>query len=1189
MRRDVVKLPFAVMVSALLILTLSWSVQITAAEGTGKSTPSVSPAHLNLLRLARQGKLGSAAPTVYKVQGASIEAIAGAKKAADRKVKSQSDSAASGETRSVFRAPDEASRQAMAASLARHLMNSGVSADGRDLPLLRALNELNAAGSVSLASTRLQSATEEGFTPVHESEPNDTWTAAQAITFGNAVEADGTPDVDVDVYSFEGQAGEYIRLEASPTGDQGWVTMLLFDPDSLEIYGGLYALERSAVMDSRIMPPIWGGGNMIGKNLEKSGVYHVMVFTHPGNIVYYRTDALKADVEEDSSSPVGYRLTLASLPVRPVSGVLMDDLGQTVAGADISFWSSDYYNGSRIVSGRDGSFALSLPEGEYWVSVQSPAGSRYPSDQISQSLTVASGGAKVDLTLKSGVIFSGRVVEDRGPAVAWAGFSLSDEKNYQYRWASADSNGEFSLAVFPGTFNLYIYPGWQYPNQPVTQGVQVQADMRYDITIDTGKRVSGRVLGPDGAVLGQAEIVFQGVSDTRYAYADDNGQYMVALPAGDYSVTVIPAERSNVPPQALGGISMQSGDLALDLQLKAGAVLTGLVVDDRGNAVPDAQINLWYDYWSVYNADTTLIKREDPSGYYSYNYQVYNRTVYTGEDGRWQAAVVPGAWTTEVVAPWNYPAQAVKAGSYTLAVNDRVETPRAELYYGVTFSGRVVLADGSPLAYEGFYMYTGGDIYYIYDRDGNIVKPENPEPFYSYWVYTEYDGSFNVQVMPAASYTLQFSGRADKDGYPGQTVENVDLSIDRQMTFNLQSGYLVSGRVTTSDGAGLEGSYLNFIGQDINSTGAQAWTNYDGYWAVRVLPGDYSLAVEPVAGYFPDSSLYNLPVKSDLKFDLVFKPGVWVGGRVIDRNGKPVAGAMVHAMQTVSSDSDTLFHILPVSYVMEKISLQGEEDGTASDGTGKADLIMPIFRADPYFAWTDENGYWEMSVKPGIYDLYVSPGWEYASLYKPGMDLSADTKLELVVDLSEIRISGRVEDENGHPADSVLVSAYDPATGGNVSTWTDSDGRYEFMLPAGNYEVVLDGAKNSGLQVVQDVNIESDRSLNFRMGQGLLDGDDPGQPTLPKAFALSQNYPNPFNPSTTIQYDLPEAGHVQIRVFNIRGNVVATLVNGEEEAGVHVVQWDGREESGRTVSSGVYFYRMETASFSRIRKMVLLK
>jgi len=1201
MRRVVVKLPVTVIVSALLILTLSWSAQPLAAEGAAKTSPAASPAHLNLVRLARQGKLGPAVTPQIKTTAQSSSLAAAKKEAAQRvkaKVKAGTEAKDTAGPKQVFQAPDAATRQALATSLARHLMTSGASRDGRDLPLLQALNSLSGAGAgTSLAAVRLQD--EGNYTPVKETEPNDDWAASQAIAYGSAVEGEGVPEVDVDVFSFEGQAGDYIRLEANPAGESGWVTMLLFDPDSNQVNGGLYYLERDAsATDSRFMPPYWGGGNMIGRSLELSGTYHVVILTHPGHIYYYRLDDLKAENNlVEGNDPVAYRVTLETLPVRAVSGRLTDDTGQSVAGADLSFWSNDYYNGSQVTSGADGSFSLSLPEGDYSVSVQSPAGSRYPSDQISQSLTVTASGAQLDLSLKSGVIFSGRVVEDRGAPVPWAGFSLSDEKNYQYRWASADSNGEFSVAVFPGTFNLYVYAGWEYPNQPVTQGVSVQGDTRYDIIIDTGNRVSGRVLGPDGTAMAYTQLNFQGYDFSRYVVTDEKGAYSVALADGDYTVVVTPAYDSPVPPQGLSSVSV-SDDQTLDITLKAGALLTGIVRDNRGNPVPNAQVNLWYDYWSdnsgdVYkyeNGDTVIQrgmvdpdKREIPA--------VTSRNVYTDENGRWQVAVTAGTWVVEFVAPWNFPSQYFKGGSFTVAENDRVEVPEVVMDYGVTFKGRAVLDNGSPLSWDGFYMYSGGETLYSYDASGNLIKPEESAPFYSYWVYTEEDGSFEVQVMPAA-YSIQFQGRADREGYPAQTVEGVDISTDREMTFTLQSGCLVSGRITSPDGKGLESCYLYFYSKGIRAEGAQAWSNADGSYAVRLMPGPYGVNVEPVAGYFPDSTVYSLMVDTDCSFSLTLNPGVWVGGRVIDRNGKPVPGVMVHAIPVVYDGSDTLFHILPMPY---ETRLAGEEDDPvdviSSDTTnGEDPLIMPIYKADPYYAWTDENGYWEMSVKPGVYDLYAWPSYEYASLFRSAVDLNNDTKMELVLDLAEIKVTGRVEDESGHPVDSVLVSAYDPNTGLNATTWTDTDGRYEFMLPAGRYEVVIDGAQEgAGLQVIQDMDITADKALNFRLGEGLLDDTENTGPNLPKAFEMSQNFPNPFNPSTTIQYDLPQAGHVQIKVFDIRGRVVATLVDREETAGSHTVQWSGREDSGRTLGSGVYFYRMQTASFNRTRKMVLLK
>ncbi len=96
---------------------------------------------------------------------------------------------------------------------------------------------------------------------------------------------------------------------------------------------------------------------------------------------------------------------------------------------------------------------------------------------------------------------------------------------------------------------------------------------------------------------------------------------------------------------------------------------------------------------------------------------------------------------------------------------------------------------------------------------------------------------------------------------------------------------------------------------------------------------------------------------------------------------------------------------------------------------------------------------------------------------------------------------------------------------------------------------------------------------------------------LPKAFALSQNYPNPFNPSTTIAYDVPEGDNVQVQlnVYNMRGQLVRTLVNETKGEGSYQIQWDGSDNYGRRASSGVYFYRIKAGEFSKTRKMVILK
>lgn len=95
--------------------------------------------------------------------------------------------------------------------------------------------------------------------------------------------------------------------------------------------------------------------------------------------------------------------------------------------------------------------------------------------------------------------------------------------------------------------------------------------------------------------------------------------------------------------------------------------------------------------------------------------------------------------------------------------------------------------------------------------------------------------------------------------------------------------------------------------------------------------------------------------------------------------------------------------------------------------------------------------------------------------------------------------------------------------------------------------------------------------------------------TLPSEFSVEQNYPNPFNPSTNISYSLPVRSEVELTIFNIVGQKVATLQQGLQSAGEHTVVWDGSNESGNAVASGIYFYRIKAGDNVQSRKMLLLK
>ena len=97
------------------------------------------------------------------------------------------------------------------------------------------------------------------------------------------------------------------------------------------------------------------------------------------------------------------------------------------------------------------------------------------------------------------------------------------------------------------------------------------------------------------------------------------------------------------------------------------------------------------------------------------------------------------------------------------------------------------------------------------------------------------------------------------------------------------------------------------------------------------------------------------------------------------------------------------------------------------------------------------------------------------------------------------------------------------------------------------------------------------------------------QTSVPQAFALAQNAPNPFNSNTIIRFALPQPSQVELTIYNLLGQPVAVLVQGPSAAGTFSVRWNGRDQAGRAVTSGVYLYQLRAGEYTAVRKLLLLQ
>jgi hypothetical protein len=272
-----------------------------------------------------------------------------------------------------------------------------------------------------------------------------------------------------------------------------------------------------------------------------------------------------------------------------------------------------------------------------------------------------------------------------------------------------------------------------------------------------------------------------------------------------------------------------------------------------------------------------------------------------------------------------------------------------------------------------------------------------------------------------------------------------------------------------------------------------------------------------------------------------------------------------------------------------KFYIDATETGSWSGNQGWAQQTYPVTTGQHTFRWVYSKDYSTVS------------GYDCAWIDDIVFPLSGDSSVPIfyvpVTELSFTDIALNVPVSQ----DLVVRNLGAAALNGNITVpalvdlmfnGTPVSDNYTYSIPAGENGTFTIGlmftettaySGNIGITSNDVSNPSQTVTLNITT---VSNEDDNNIPVITK---LEGNYPNPFNPSTTIRFGVKEPGQININIYNLKGQLVKTLVNESLKAGYHSINWNGTDESGKVVSSGVYLYRMQATGINQTKKMMLMK
>ncbi len=468
-----------------------------------------------------------------------------------------------------------------------------------------------------------------------------------------------------------------------------------------------------------------------------------------------------------------------------------------------------------------------------------------------------------------------------------------------------------------------------------------------------------------------------------------------------------------------------------------------------------------------------------------------------------------------------------------------------------------------------------GDYITAYDPDGVLCGMGQVEadgsfgmiPIYADDIYTP---DIDEGADPGDLITLKINGVSVATDPPLIWTENGDVfevcgfTAEQCMTFDLDAGWhLISWNVAYSA-------------------------------AIAEMIADYAGCVDVVLGFDLGGLTYDplLPEFSTLN-DVDYYHGYWL--RLSCPVSFDICGGIISpndAIQVYSGWNLVSYwpqDILPVEDALtslltaDNLLVAYGFDGAAMDYIPGDPLHQSLTEMMPGF------GYW---TKVTSDDLLVYPGFSGGTIAAPQTRAQGSLAASAGVKPSRdwMSVYGANLDIDGVPVRSGASVEIYTTNGVLCGFGLYNDGILKFT-PIYGYDAENTAYPKNGEQLVVRIDGERVAADLTYSGAGTrvsLSSLSAGT-VLPDQYSLAQNYPNPFNPATTIAFNLPNAGQVELSIYNVLGQKVATIVDGQLEAGTHEAVWDGTDESGNAVGSGIYFYRISTSDFEQTKKMILMK